>query len=67
MKRYKLHITRRSVNTIKEIQSYKWRKDRAGNILQDQPVKFMDDSMAAMRYGIHSHRTRESFSVAFEI
>lgn len=46
----KLYITRRSVNTIKEIQTYKWKQDKDGNPL-DAPVDFMDDAMAALRYG----------------
>jgi len=49
VKRKKLHITKRSVNIIKEIRGYKWREDRHGNVL-DEPVPFRDHSMDAIRY-----------------
>jgi len=49
VKRIKLHITRSSVNLIKEIKGYKWKVDRNGNVL-DEPVKFRDHLMDAMRY-----------------
>lgn len=54
VKRHNLHIYPDSVNLIKEIRTYKWREDRMGNIL-DEPVKFNDDLMDAMRYAIHTH------------
>ena len=54
VKRFKLHIHPRCVNTIKEIQGYSYRKDRNGNIL-DEPVKAFDHAMDAMRYAIYSH------------
>jgi phage terminase large subunit len=54
VKRCKLHITERSVNLLKEIRSYKWREDKNGNVL-DEPVKFLDHAVDAVRYGIHSH------------
>ena len=52
IKRCKLHITRRSVNTIKEIRNYKWKRDKKTGHLSDEPVKFKDDAMAALRYAI---------------
>lgn len=45
-----LYITKRSANLIKEIKSYKWKTDKAGNKL-DEPVKFNDHAMDAGRYG----------------
>ncbi len=36
-----------------EIQSYKWKEDRDGNIL-DEPVKFKDDAVDACRYAIEN-------------
>lgn len=50
----KLHIHERCVNTIKEIQGYKYREDKNGNIL-DEPVKFNDHSMDALRYAVYTH------------
>lgn len=54
-----LYITRRSVELQKEIKSYKWKmktdptdgKEKA----TDEPVKFMDHAMDAMRYGVFTH------------
>lgn len=55
VKRYKLQITKRSPNVISEIRSYKWRVDRAGNIIDGEPVKFRDHTMDPLRYAIHTH------------
>ena len=49
-----LFITRGSVNLLKEIKSYKWKVDKAGNTL-DEPVKFKDDAMDAARYGTYTY------------
>jgi phage terminase large subunit len=46
-----LFITRRSTNLIKEIKSYKWKIDKDGKVL-DEPVKFNDDGLDALRYAI---------------
>ena len=43
-----------NVNFNNESKLYKWRKDRNGNIIED-PVKFKDDAMAALRYAVHTH------------
>lgn len=48
-----LFITRRSTNIIKEIKSYKWKTDKDGKVL-DEPVKFNDDAMDAIRYAIYT-------------
>jgi len=47
----KIYITERSVNVIKEIKQYKWKEDKNGKAL-DEPVDFMDDAMAAIRYAV---------------
>lgn len=49
VKRYKLHITKRSVNIIKELRGYKWRETKNGIVL-DEPVPFRDHAMDAIRY-----------------
>jgi len=54
VKRFQLKITRSSSNLIKEIKAYKWKTDKNGNVL-DEPVKFNDHLMDAMRYAIFSH------------
>ena len=63
VKRKKLHITRPSVNIIKEIGSYSYRKDINGNVI-DEPVKFNDHAMDAIRYGMYSHwGNKRDFSI----
>jgi hypothetical protein len=62
----KLHIIRGSDNIIKEIKaySYKMRKDASGeSVSTDEPVKFMDDAMDAMRYSRASMRMQYQASV----
>lgn len=54
VKRYQLHIHPDSVNLLKELKTYKWREDKNGNLL-DEPVKFNDDAVSALRYAIYSH------------
>jgi len=54
IKRFTLLITKSSVNFIKEIKSYKWKVDKENKIL-DEPVKFNDHLMDAMRYAIYTH------------
>jgi len=59
VKQYKLHILEDSVNLIKEIRSYKWKEDKEGRILEE-PVKFNDHAMDAMRYALASiHKQSE--------
>ncbi len=52
IKRCRLHITKRSVNTTKEIKNYKWRENPKTGEVMDEPVAFKDDAMAAKRYAI---------------
>lgn len=49
----KLRVYSESSNLIKELQSYKWREDKDGRVL-DEPVKFQDHLMDAMRYGLYT-------------
>jgi len=48
-----LGITASSVNGIKEVQSYKRREDKDGNVMEE-PVKFNDHFCDSMRYGAYS-------------
>ena len=50
VKEYHIHIYD-SPNLIDEIKEYTYKKDRNGNILED-PVKFRDHLMDAMRYAV---------------
>lgn len=53
-KRSTLYIHYKSIDLIKEIRAYSYRKDRNGRVWDD-PVKFNDHLMDAMRYGLYSH------------
>lgn len=44
-----LYVTRDSTNLIKELRSYKWKTDKDGRVL-DEPVKFNDHALDALRY-----------------
>jgi len=54
VKRFNLHVTRRSVNTIKELNGYSRKRDRLGHVLEE-PIKFMDDAVDAVRYACHTY------------
>lgn len=51
IKEFDLYVTKDSLNGIKELRSYSWKTDKNGLIL-NEPVKFQDDFVDAMRYGI---------------
>lgn len=56
LKQRQIYVHPHCVNTIKEMQQWKWKKDdRSGEYL-DEPVPIMDDAMAALRYGIEGWR-----------
>ena len=44
------------VNTIGELQQWKWKKDERTGEYLDEPVPFQDDAMAALRYGVEGWR-----------
>lgn len=46
-----------------EVNTYKWREDKDGNYLDD-PVKFADHLMDALRYAIHTHCAKEEVFTA---
>jgi phage terminase large subunit len=48
-KRLQLHITQHSTSMLKEIRSYKWKQNQREEPI-DEPVKFRDHAMDAMRY-----------------
>ena len=49
LKRHKIHVTKQSVNIIKEINNYKWVTDKDGNKL-NKPVDMFNHSLDAARY-----------------
>src|SRR3990167_1099483 len=57
IKAMNLHILDDSPDLIKEIRNYMWMEDKNGKIVEDEPVKFLDDGMDAMRYAIYTHNS----------
>ena len=51
-----IYVHPHCVNTIKELQQWKWKKDEKSGEYLDQPVPVMDDAMAALRYGVEGWR-----------
>lgn len=56
LKQRKIHVHPSCVNTIKELQQWKWKKDEKSGEYLDEPVPVMDDAMAALRYGVEGWR-----------
>lgn len=56
LKQHKIHIDGSCTNTIKEIQQWKWQKDKTSGQYTDEPVNVFDDAMAALRYSIEPYR-----------
>ena len=56
LKQHKIHINGSCINTIKEIQQWKWQKDKTSGQYIDEPVNIFDDAMAALRYSIEPYR-----------
>lgn len=56
LKQHKIHIHPSCVNTIKEIQQWKWKRDEKTGVYLDEPVNFFDDAMAMLRYSIEEER-----------
>ena len=49
MKRHKIHVTKASVNLIKELQNYKWQTDKNGRQI-NVPEQRFDHAVDAVRY-----------------
>ena len=56
LKQRKIFVHPHCVNTIKELQQWKWKKDDKSGEYLDDPVPFQDDAMAALRYGVEGWR-----------
>ncbi len=53
-KRYRFNAMQGSTHLISELKSYKWKEDRTGKVL-DEPVKYNDHIIDALRYGLFTH------------
>lgn len=56
LKQRHIYVHPHCVNTIKEMQQWKWKKDERSGEYLDDPVPVMDDAMAALRYGVEGWR-----------
>lgn len=54
VKKCKLHILSSSLKLLDEIRGYNFKQDRQGHV-KDEPVKFNDHLMDAMRYALTEH------------
>ena len=54
VKRKMIYLYEECANAAREIQMYKWKEDRKGNVL-DEPVKFNDHAMDALRYAVYTY------------
>lgn len=59
----KIYIDPSCVNTIKELQQWKWKKDEKTGEYLDEPVPFQDDAMAALRYGVEGWRKQRRWLI----
>ncbi|MDD4353899.1 MAG: terminase large subunit, partial [Candidatus Nanoarchaeia archaeon] len=55
VKRMKLHITKDSLETLKEIKGYSYKKDTKRNLTLDDPIPYADHSMDSIRYCLFTH------------
>ena len=56
LKQRSIYVHPHCINTIKEMQQWKWKKDERSGEYLDEPVPIMDDAMAALRYGVEGWR-----------
>lgn len=64
LKQHKIHINGSCLGTIKEIQQWKWQKDKTTGLYIDVPVDFEDDAMAALRYSVEQYRRNSKIQFA---
>lgn len=56
LKGRKIYVHPSCVNTVKELDQWKWKRDAQSGEYLDEPVPFFDDAMAALRYGVEGWR-----------
>ncbi|MBL7113696.1 MAG: PBSX family phage terminase large subunit [Bacteroidales bacterium] len=49
LKRFRIKVTKRSINLIRELKNYKWKEDSMGNAM-NQPVDKFNHAIDALRY-----------------
>lgn len=57
IKSKKLHITKRSTNLIHELNNYRWKENNNQELI-DEPIKYLDDAVDSLRYGIFTEQKK---------
>ena len=52
VKQFKLHVTKRSVKLLDELDNYKWIKDEATDTYTNEPIDAWNHALDALRYGV---------------
>lgn len=52
VKQFKLHVTKRSVKLLDELDNYKWIKDESTDTYTNEPIDAWNHALDAMRYGV---------------
>lgn len=66
IKQHKVHIHPSCVNFIREIQGYKYKEDKDGNVY-DEPVDFNNHLMDAMRYALEMKKAKKKVKAGFSL
>jgi phage terminase large subunit len=60
LKRHKIHVTKGSINLIKEMRNYKWIEDHNGKVL-NKPIDQYNHAIDAMRYATYNRMSRPNY------
>lgn len=60
IRRYNLHVTEKSINTIKELRNYKYIEDKNGQ-LTNKPIDAFNHSLDALRYSVVNKLGRPNY------
>ncbi len=52
VKQFKMHVTKRSVKMLDELDNYKWIKDESSDTYTNEPIDAWNHALDAMRYGV---------------
>lgn len=66
LKRHRIHVTKQSVNVIRELNGYKWVTDKDGNKL-NKPIDLFNHALDAVRYVALNRLTNKSVSYNIRI
>lgn len=68
LKGLKIHIHHTAVNTIREIGQWKYKRDERTGLYTEDPVEYMDDAMAMLRYAVEPlRRPRPSVDIDAQV